>query len=63
MVPELEAMEARGYFSRGEVRAIVRRRQDFEYALKRLSARKDDYLRCAVLCDNLRGQAGGLTVV
>lgn len=45
MVPELEALEERGYFSRDEIRAIVQRRQDFEYALKRMAARKEDYLR------------------
>lgn len=46
MVPELEALEERGYFSRAEIRAIVQRRQDFEYALKRMAALKQDYLRC-----------------
>ncbi|KAL4452190.1 hypothetical protein ABPG75_007852 [Micractinium tetrahymenae] len=45
MVPELEALEERGYFSRAEIRAIVQRRQDFEYALKRMAALKQDYLR------------------
>ncbi|KAI3438077.1 hypothetical protein D9Q98_000519 [Chlorella vulgaris] len=45
MVPELEALEQRGYFSRSEIRAIVQKRQDFEYALKRMAARKEDYLR------------------
>jgi U3 small nucleolar RNA-associated protein 6 len=58
MVPELEALEERGYFSRGEIRAIVQKRQDFEYALKRTAARKEDYLRWAPawLC---REWAGG----
>ena len=45
MVPELEALEARGYFSRAEIRSIVQRRQEFEYALKRMAALKGDYLR------------------
>lgn len=45
MVPELEALEARGYFSRTEIRSIVQRRQEFEYALKRMAALKGDYLR------------------
>lgn len=45
MVPELEALEDRGYFSRVEIRAIVQKRQDFEYALKRKAAIKRDYLR------------------
>lgn len=44
-MPELEALEQRGYFSRSEIRAIVQKRQDFEYALKRMAARKEDYLR------------------
>ena len=46
MVPELEDLQARGYCSRGEIRRIVQRRQDFEYALKRMAAVKEDYLRC-----------------
>jgi U3 small nucleolar RNA-associated protein 6 len=47
MVPELEAYEKRGYFSRAEVRAIVRRRQDHEYALRRKAALRADYVRAA----------------
>ena len=46
-VPELEDLEARGYFSRSEIKRIVQRRQDFEYALKRRAALKEDYLRRA----------------
>lgn len=45
MVPELQALEATGYFSRTEVRQIIVRRQDHEYALKRRAAVKADYLR------------------
>lgn len=45
MVPELEALEGRGYFSRQEIRAIVQKRQDYEYALKRMAAVRVDYLR------------------
>jgi hypothetical protein len=48
MVPELEEFVKQRYFSREEVRAIVKRRQEFEYALKRPSALKEDYLRCVV---------------
>ena len=44
-MPELEDLQARGYFDRGEVKRIVQRRQDFEYALKRMAAVKEDYLR------------------
>lgn len=35
MVPELEDLEKRGYFNKGEIRQIVKKRTDFEYALKR----------------------------
>ena len=45
MVPELEELEAKGYFSRKEVKAIVQRRQDFEYLLKRRAALKQDFYR------------------
>lgn len=46
MVPELEAFVREGYFSKPEVKQIVKRRQDFEYALKRRAALKEDFLRC-----------------
>lgn len=45
MIPELEDFERKGYFSRQEVKAIVKRRQDFEYLLKRRAALKQDFLR------------------
>ena len=45
MLPELEALESKGFFDRAEIKAIVQRRQDFEYALKRRAAMKRDYLR------------------
>ena len=45
MVPELEDMEQRGYFSRGEIRMIVQKRQDLEYNLQRRAALKKDFLR------------------
>ncbi|GAB4819004.1 hypothetical protein N2152v2_006050 [Parachlorella kessleri] len=45
MVPELEDMEQRGYFSRHEIKQIVQKRQDFEYSLKRRAGLKEDYLR------------------
>jgi U3 small nucleolar RNA-associated protein 6 len=45
MVPELEDMVKQRYFSRQEVKQIVKRRQDFEYLLKRRAALKDDFLR------------------
>jgi U3 small nucleolar RNA-associated protein 6 len=45
MVPELEDLERRGYFSRPEIRQIVAKRQEFEYALKRRASVQADYLR------------------
>lgn len=45
MVPELEELEQKGYFSRKEVKQIVQRRQEFEYQLKRRAALKQDYYR------------------
>jgi len=46
MVPELEDLENRGYFSRPEIKQIVQKRQDFEYNLRRRAALKADFLRC-----------------
>jgi hypothetical protein len=46
MVPELEDMVKQQYFSKQEVKQIVKRRQDFEYLLKRKAALKEDYFRC-----------------
>lgn len=37
MIPELEDMERRGYFNKEEIKQIVKKRTDFEYALKRRS--------------------------
>ncbi|KAK2080502.1 hypothetical protein QBZ16_000355 [Prototheca wickerhamii] len=45
MVPELQDLERRGYFSKAELAEVVRRRQDYEYALKRTAARLPDFLR------------------
>jgi hypothetical protein len=47
MLPELEDLARKAYFTRDEVRAIARRREAFEYALKRRSPVKADFLRCA----------------
>jgi hypothetical protein len=47
MVPELEDMVKQQYFSKEEVKQIVKRRQDFEYLLKRKAALKEDFLRYA----------------
>lgn len=56
MVPELEDMEQRGYFSKREIKQIVQKRQDFEYSLKRRAALKEDYLRCG--CEGGRAEGG-----
>lgn len=45
MIPELEELEKKEYFSRSEIRQIVLKRQDFEYHLKRRAALKKDFLR------------------
>lgn len=45
MVPELEELEKKGYFTRKEVKQIVQRRQEFEYQLKRRAALKQDFYR------------------
>jgi len=47
MVPELEDLERRGYFSKPELRKIVAKREAFEYALKRRACLKSDFLRYA----------------
>lgn len=46
MIPELEDLEQKGYFTRAEVKKIVQKRQNFEYLLKRRAALKEDYYRC-----------------
>ncbi len=45
MVPELEDLEKKGYFSRTEIRQIIQKRQDFEYNLQRRATVKDDFVR------------------
>ena len=45
MVPELEDLERRGFFSKAEIQQIVSRRRDFEYALHRRAVIKADFLR------------------
>ena len=45
MIPELEDLEEKGYFSKAEIREIVKRREHFEYQLKRKNVLKADFLR------------------
>ncbi len=46
MVPELEALELKGYFSKAELRAIAQQRTNYEYALKRKKALLQDFVKC-----------------
>jgi len=45
MVPHLVFYLQNGLFKRHEIRSIIQRRRDFEYALKRRVGRKADYFR------------------
>lgn len=45
MIPELEDYQKRNIFSEEEVRKIVQKRREFEYALKRVPVRKVDCMR------------------
>lgn len=47
MIPELEELEKKGYFSRAEIKKIVQKRQDYEYRLKRRAALLEDFYRWA----------------
>lgn len=45
MIPDLEALEKQGVFSREELREVVRRRTAFEYKLRRSAKQVEDYIR------------------
>ncbi|KAI9366163.1 U3 small nucleolar RNA-associated protein 6-domain-containing protein [Zopfochytrium polystomum] len=45
MLPDLEALERKGLFSKDEIKAIVKRRTDLEYAIHRRISQCADYLR------------------
>lgn len=45
MVPELQDLEKRGFFSRPELKQIAHKRTDFEYLLKRRATLREDFLR------------------
>jgi len=45
MVPELEDLQRKGLLSRPEIQALVTRRQDLEYKLRRVHIAKVDFLR------------------
>lgn len=44
-IPDLEDFLRRGLFTRAEIRRIIAARRDHEYALKRRSPAKEDFLR------------------
>lgn len=44
MIPELEDFERRGIFSKPEIKAIIKRRTEFEYLLKRRATLKADFM-------------------
>ena len=50
MVPELEQLEEKGFFDKSEITELVKRRENFEYALKRRTPAKADYLRYVACC-------------
>lgn len=54
MIPELEDLEKKGYFSNSEIKQVVQKRQDFEYLLKRRTALKTDYYRQVKTRDRLK---------
>ena len=45
MIPELEDFEKRKYFTKAEVKHMVKKRLHFEYLLKRKIPLKADFLR------------------
>ncbi|KAI9142556.1 U3 small nucleolar RNA-associated protein 6-domain-containing protein [Paraphysoderma sedebokerense] len=45
MLPELQDLQRKGLFSPAEVKSIVKKRTEFEYALKKRINKKVDYLR------------------
>ena len=45
MIPELEDLEERGFFTKAEIKRIVTKREQFEYLLKRPAPVKGDFYR------------------
>ena len=45
MVPEVEYLVDKGYFSRAETRSVVQTRMNFEYKLKAKVPEKESYWR------------------
>lgn len=44
-IAELEAYQEAGVFSKSELKSIIKKREDFEYRLKRRAALKVDFYR------------------
>ncbi|KAF8964000.1 U3 snoRNP protein [Entomortierella lignicola] len=45
MIPEMRDLEQKGLFSKKEIASIIKKREKFEYALKRRISKKADFLR------------------
>ncbi|KAF8928593.1 U3 small nucleolar RNA-associated protein 6-domain-containing protein [Dissophora ornata] len=45
MIPEMRDLEQKGIFSKKEITSILKKREKFEYALKRRISKKADFLR------------------
>ncbi|KAK3815275.1 MAG: U3 small nucleolar RNA-associated protein 6-domain-containing protein [Benniella sp.] len=45
MIPEMRDLEQKGIFSKKEIASILKKREKFEYALKRRISKKADFLR------------------
>ncbi|ORX61554.1 hypothetical protein DM01DRAFT_1404333 [Hesseltinella vesiculosa] len=45
MVPDLEELERKGYFTNTEINSIIKKRTNFEYAMNRRIKKKIDFLR------------------
>ncbi|KAG0370910.1 U3 small nucleolar RNA-associated protein 6-domain-containing protein [Gamsiella multidivaricata] len=45
MIPEMRDLEQKGIFSKKEIKSILKKREKFEYALKRRISKKADFLR------------------
>lgn len=49
MVPDFEALEEKGYFSKEELRQVINRRLHFEYLVKSRARSKEDFMRWVLL--------------
>lgn len=63
MVPELEELEEKGYFTKDEIKEIVRRRENFEYSLKRRTPAKADFIRHVCCSQNISTHPGTCYII